>query len=129
MAKEIKPRYIFCGLNGTYSEPPVYRTVSDKSSQYELSTRLIGLAKVGNESKAKYIYALSMIPIEKMRLMDLIQKTTDEIPSPFEAIHSEISGFMGEKVVINESFVFENIYTKKRTFECSKRGPPRVKYC
>lgn len=53
----------------------------------ELASRFIALANVGNEAKSKYIYALSIAPVDKMRLMDLIQKTTDETPCPYDALN------------------------------------------
>lgn len=55
----------------------------DETTQFELCTRFISLADVGNTEKAKYIYALSLKPVDKARLLDLVQKTTDEIPCPY----------------------------------------------
>lgn len=55
----------------------------DETTQFELCTRFISLADVGNAEKAKYIYALSVKPVDKARLLDLVQKTTDEIACPF----------------------------------------------
>lgn len=63
-----------------------FRNSSGSNTQLELATRFIALANVGNESKAKYIYALSIAPVDKMRLMDLIQKSTDETPCPYDSI-------------------------------------------
>ncbi|XP_067634021.1 CWF19-like protein 1 homolog [Eurosta solidaginis] len=83
LCKEIKPRYHFCGFNGKYYEAAPFRIPSDKLTQLELCTRFIALADVGNEAKEKYIYALSLTPVEKMRVLDLIQKTTNEIKCPF----------------------------------------------
>ncbi len=57
------------------------------NTQLELATRFIALATVGNEAKAKYIYALNIAPVDKVRLMDLIQKTTDETPCPYDSIN------------------------------------------
>ncbi|XP_037043320.1 CWF19-like protein 1 homolog [Bradysia coprophila] len=87
LAREIKPRYHFVGINGRYFERLPYRNSTGSNTQLELATRFIGLAAVGNEEKAKYIYALSIAPVDKMRLMDLIQKTTDETPCPYDSIN------------------------------------------
>lgn len=65
----------------------VFRNSIGSNTQLELATRFIALANVGNEAKAKYIYALSVAPVDKMRLMDLIQKTTDETPCPYDSIN------------------------------------------
>lgn len=60
-----------------------YRIPSDQLTQLELCTRFISLAEVGNVAKEKYIYALSLTPVEKMRVLELIQKTTNETKCPF----------------------------------------------
>ncbi|XP_004522648.1 CWF19-like protein 1 homolog [Ceratitis capitata] len=83
LCKEIKPRYHFCGLNSKYYEPAPFRIPADQLTQLELCTRFISLADVGNAAKEKYIYALSLTPVEKMRVLELIQKTTNEIKCPF----------------------------------------------
>lgn len=46
-----------------------------------LLSRFISLAEVG--SKSKNIYALNVTPVDKMKLIDLIQKTTDETECPY----------------------------------------------
>lgn len=86
LAINIKPRYHFSATNGEYYENLPYRNKADNNTQLELSTRFIALANVGNSTKSKYIYALNVTPIEKMRVMDLIQKTTDEIPCPYNEV-------------------------------------------
>ncbi|XP_037953190.1 CWF19-like protein 1 homolog, partial [Teleopsis dalmanni] len=86
LCKEIKPRYHFCSSNnGSYNEPAPFRIPADQSTQLELSTRFISLANVGN-AKEKYIYALNMTPVDKMRVMELIQKTTNETKCPYLGI-------------------------------------------
>lgn len=60
-----------------------FRIPSDHLTQLELCTRFISLAEVGNVAKEKYIYALSLTPVEKMRVLELIQKTTNETKCPF----------------------------------------------
>lgn len=51
-----------------------------------MATRLIALASVGNAAKSKFIYALNATAVDKMRLTDLIQKTTNEVPCPYDAM-------------------------------------------
>lgn len=87
LSAEIKPRYHFCGRNGDYFEPPPYRNAPRPNSQYELATRLIALAGVGNAEKKKWIYAFNIVPVDKMRVTDLIQKTTNEVPCPYDAMN------------------------------------------
>lgn len=57
-----------------------------------MATRLIALASVGNAEKNKFIYALNVTAVDKMRLTDLIQKTTNEIPCPYDSMQFSISG-------------------------------------
>lgn len=87
LSSEIKPRYHFCGLNDDFYEPPPFRNVARPNSQYELATRFISLASVGNAAKKKWIYAFNVVPVDKMRVTDLIQKTTNEIPCPYDSMN------------------------------------------
>ncbi|XP_023178253.1 CWF19-like protein 1 homolog [Drosophila hydei] len=89
LCREIKPRYHFCAINGTYYECPPFRMPKDETTQFELCTRFISLAEVGNANKAKYIYALSLKPVDKARLLDLVQKTTNEIECPFIGLNMD----------------------------------------
>ncbi|XP_055610730.1 CWF19-like protein 1 homolog [Uranotaenia lowii] len=87
LSDAIKPRYHICGLNADYYEPAPYRNKPDKNTQMELATRFIALADFGNPEKKKHIYALNLTPVEKMRIIELIQKTTDETVSPYVGIN------------------------------------------
>lgn len=73
------------GLEGVYYERAPFRcpTLGDNDTTMETVTRFLGLARVGNPEKAKWIYALSLTPIDKMKIADLMQKTIDETPCPF----------------------------------------------
>ncbi|XP_055677483.1 CWF19-like protein 1 homolog [Lutzomyia longipalpis] len=93
LTMDIRPRYHFCGMEDVYCEKPPFRNPSDNNSQLDLATRFISLASVGNTKKQKYIYALSIMPVDKMRLTDLIQRTVDEIECPYLAI----PGLLGVK--------------------------------
>ncbi|XP_031622103.1 CWF19-like protein 1 homolog [Contarinia nasturtii] len=96
LSSEIKPRYHFCGLNDAYFEPAPYRNVARPNNQFSLSTRFIALASVGNPSKSKFIYALNVTAVDKMRVTDLIQKTTNEIPCPYDSMKFTIEGVKTE---------------------------------
>lgn len=88
LAAEIRPRYHFCGLNGVYYERLPYRNSGGNVTQLELATRFIALANVGNvEKDKKYIYALNVAPVDKLRIIDLIQKTTNETPCPYDSMN------------------------------------------
>nr|CAH7744738.1 unnamed protein product [Callosobruchus chinensis] len=85
LCMKLKPRYILSGLEGIYYERPPFRcpNLGDHDMTIELATRFIGLARVGNVNKDKWIYALSLTPLDKMNFKELFQKTTDETPCPF----------------------------------------------
>lgn len=80
LATELKPRYHISGLEGIFYERPPFRV---PNSDLEIPTRFLGLARVGNIKKHKWIYALNLVPIDKMRISDLSQKTTDETACPY----------------------------------------------
>ncbi|XP_050296016.1 CWF19-like protein 1 homolog isoform X2 [Anthonomus grandis grandis] len=85
LCMKLRPRYIISGLEGVYYERPPFRCPSnDNDSTLETVTRFIGLARVGNPNKDKWIYALNVTPLDKMKIAELIQKTTDETPCPFD---------------------------------------------
>ncbi|XP_059619682.1 CWF19-like protein 1 homolog [Phlebotomus argentipes] len=86
LTMDIRPRYHFCALKDIHCEKPPFRNPADSNSQLDLATRFISLASVGNTQKLKYIYALSLTPVDKMRLTDLLQRTVDEIECPYLAV-------------------------------------------
>ncbi|XP_069681635.1 CWF19-like protein 1 [Periplaneta americana] len=83
LAVQIKPRYHFCGLEGIYYERPPYRNHSVSGDTEEHATRYIAMAKVANTSKQKWLYALSLEPIDQMKASDLYQATTDQTECPY----------------------------------------------
>lgn len=84
LSTQIRPRYHFCGLNETHHERLPFRTAANECTELQLSTRFISLAELG--SKAKSLYALNLNPVDKMKLIDLIQKTTDETDCPYSQL-------------------------------------------
>lgn len=106
LAAQIRPRYHFCGRNGIYYERQPYRNSANNITQLELSTRFISLANVGNAEKNKYIYALNVAAVDKLRIIDLIQKTTNETPCPYDNMslmiekqtQSDVSLFIGKRI-------------------------------
>ncbi|XP_060519508.1 CWF19-like protein 1 [Cylas formicarius] len=86
LCMKLKPRYVVSGLEGVYYERPPFRCPStlESGTALEIVTRFLGLARVGNPKKEKWLYALSLTPLDKMKLSELIQKTTDETPCPFD---------------------------------------------
>lgn len=82
---KLKPRYVIGGLGGIYFERAPFRCRNvSQDGDLEIVTRFIGLARVGNPKKEKWIYALSLTPLDRMRIADLLQRTTDETECPFD---------------------------------------------
>lgn len=88
---KLKPRYMFSGLEGRHYERPPFRcpVLGDQDLTMESVTRFIGLSRVGNEKKEKWVFAIGLTPISKMNVQLLMQKTTDETPCPFDINHLE----------------------------------------
>lgn len=90
----VKPRYHFCGINNKHFEKAPFRF---PAQNVQAASRFISLAKQGNKTKAKFLYALNIAPVSTMRLTDLLQKSTDEIDCPYTSIDfSDIAGKTNE---------------------------------
>lgn len=83
------------------------RNVARPNSQFELATRFIALASVGNAAKNKFIYALNVTAVEKMRLTDLIQKTTNEIPCPYDTMKFSVGGIQAAKAAEGNQYFYD----------------------
>lgn len=94
LSTQIRPRYHFCGRNETHHEHMPFRIPANECTELQLSTRFISLAELG--SKSKNIYALSVTPVDKMKLIDLIQKTTDETENPYAQL--DFSNFLPKRL-------------------------------
>lgn len=85
LAMELKPRYHFSGLEGVHYGRPPYRIYNNHGEKSEVATRFISLARVGNPEKQKWLYAASLTPVDKTKLSDLLQPTTDETQCPYDS--------------------------------------------
>ncbi|RZC40507.1 CWF19-like protein 1, partial [Asbolus verrucosus] len=83
---KLKPRYHISGLEGIYYERSPFRcpNLGDHDTTLNIVTRFLGLARVGNPNKEKWLYALNLTPLDKMKIAELLQKTTDETECPFD---------------------------------------------
>ncbi|KFB43242.1 AGAP007102-PA-like protein [Anopheles sinensis] len=127
LANAVKPRYHFCGTNDEFYESPPYRNPADQNTQMELATRFVGLASFGNVEKKKHIYALNITPVEKMRILELIQKTTDEIASPYQGLsllqESDGKGVRTTNPADGQYFYDMNTYDDNRRFKRKSNDP------
>ncbi|KAK4885122.1 hypothetical protein RN001_001393 [Aquatica leii] len=97
LAAQIRPRYHASGLEGLFYERAPFRSHTDNNMQFEIVTRFLGLARVDNPSKDKWLYALHLTPVEKMSIQELLEKTTDETQSPFNILELEHKLFKNKR--------------------------------
>lgn len=83
LSMNIKPRYHFSVDTSKYVELPPFRFPSDEISSIDLASRFIALNSVSNAAKEKYIYAMNIVPLDKMRVTDLMLRSTDEVECPY----------------------------------------------
>ena len=60
-----------------------FRNQNESQDGIDIATRFIALAKVGNADKKKWLYALNLTSVDKMRMSELLMRTTDETLSPY----------------------------------------------
>ncbi|CAG5131123.1 unnamed protein product, partial [Candidula unifasciata] len=85
VARVLKPRYHFAGLEGVFYERQPYRNHHILLESARHTTRFIGLANVANKEKQKYLYAFNIIPLKKMALSDLVKQPEDVTECPYTA--------------------------------------------
>lgn len=85
----------------------------------EIATRFIALAPVKKSSKEKWLYALSLTPLERMRMTELCQRTTDETDSPFpdEFLREDIT----KEVKFDQSENKQYFYDMNASMDDTKR--------
>ncbi|CAG9865148.1 unnamed protein product [Phyllotreta striolata] len=131
LCMKLKPRYIISGLEGIYYERPPFRcpNLGDHDNTVDLATRFIGLARVGNPNKDKWIYALSLTPLEKMKFKDLLQKTIDETPCPFDINELERKIFKTSKKAFKSNQYFYDMNAPNEDEKRKRKAKkPRVEF-
>jgi len=78
-----RPRYHFCGLQGEHYERPPYRNHQTGAEQAKHVTRFIGLSKVANKEKKKWLYAFSITPLKNMERSELVAQPLGITDLPF----------------------------------------------
>ncbi|KAK6627607.1 hypothetical protein RUM44_010085 [Polyplax serrata] len=90
LACALKPRYHFSGLKNIFYERPPYRNCVESNSSTSVrnvhTTRFIGLAKVGNIGKNKWLYAANITPLSDLSDAEFYQATTDETKCPYSGM-------------------------------------------
>lgn len=87
LAFNIKPRYHFCGLEGKHYERLPYRNHKVLVESARPVTRFIGLAKVGNPEKLKWLYAFNITPGMHCTEAELNLQPADVTECPYSEAH------------------------------------------
>ncbi|KAK4470886.1 hypothetical protein MN116_006398 [Schistosoma mekongi] len=109
-----RPRYHFSCGNGVYYERSPYRNHRVLQEKACHTTRFIALADVRNERNQKYLYALKLIPIDKMDHQDLISQPPDVTENPYREFVEHKHSADRETEVQTEQF-FYNLDTEKKS--------------
>lgn len=103
VAMVLRPRYHFCGLEDIHYERQPYRNHKVLAEAARHVTRFIGLAKVGNPQKKKYLYAFNITPMSAMDSSDLVQQPEDVTECPY----SLKSSVLEEKEEASDQFFYD----------------------
>lgn len=82
----IKPRYIFCSGGNHYFERPPFRNHQVLAESARQVTRLLSIASVTNNTKAKWLYAFTIKPAISIDRSELVKQPTDVTENPFHGV-------------------------------------------
>lgn len=85
LAINLRPRYHFCGMEDVYYERQPYRNHKVLAEKDRHVTRFIGLAKLSNTQKKKYLYAFSLTPLTSIDQTELNKQPTDVTECPYKS--------------------------------------------
>ncbi|XP_078697782.1 CWF19-like protein 1 [Branchiostoma floridae x Branchiostoma belcheri] len=85
LAKILRPRYHFSGLEGVFYERLPYRNHRVLAESDKHVTRFLALAKVGNPEKKKYLYAFNLTPLTNMDQSELVKQPHDVTECPYKS--------------------------------------------
>ncbi|KAH9519188.1 hypothetical protein Btru_074929 [Bulinus truncatus] len=85
LARVLRPRFHFAGLEDIFYERQPYRNHQVLLESARPVTRFIGLAKVANKEKQKYLYAFNIVPLSKMDAAELVKQPDDVTECPYTA--------------------------------------------
>lgn len=83
LAFKVRPRYHFAGTVGAYYERLPYRNHKVLHEGARPVTRFIGLAKLGNPGKQKWLYAFNITPMKACEPTELVRQPSDATECPY----------------------------------------------
>ena len=86
VALQLRPRYHFSGVTGIHYERQPYRNHRVLNEPARHVTRFIGLGKVGNADKRKWLYAFNISPLKSMERAALVAQPPEVTDLPYNAV-------------------------------------------
>ncbi|XP_068220486.1 CWF19-like protein 1 isoform X2 [Palaemon carinicauda] len=122
LAYNVQPRYHFSGLGEVYYERLPYRNHKILNEPTRHVTRFIGLAKVGNPEKQKWLYAFNITPMVHCEQSELNKQPPDVTECPYsESINTQQRSQACAKVSGAQFF-----YDMNAKFDDTERGKKRI---
>ncbi|KAK7075504.1 hypothetical protein SK128_009879 [Halocaridina rubra] len=121
LAFKVQPRYHFSGTEGVYYERLPYRNHKVLNEPSRHVTRFIGLAKVGNPEKQKWLYAFNITPMLHVELSELNKQPPDVTECPY----SENTSQLQTQTATKSSGGTQFFYDMNAKFEDDGRGRKR----
>ncbi|KAA3672214.1 uncharacterized protein DEA37_0001152 [Paragonimus westermani] len=126
LAYFLRPRYHFSSGSGSYFERPPYRNHRVLQEKASHVTRFIALANVKNPFNRKYLYALKLVPIDKMDRADLISQPSDVTENPYRELIEQDNPNTGKETEVQTEQYFYDFNDRKRKHEqVSKKYHPK----
>ncbi|CAH8534228.1 unnamed protein product [Dicrocoelium dendriticum] len=120
LAYFLRPRYHFASGKGFYFERSPYRNHRVLQEKANHVTRFISLANVKNPQNHKYMYALKLLPIDKMDLVDLNCQPPDTTENPYRDIAESKCTLPGKETEVQTEQYF---YDQELTHTTCDRAP------
>ncbi|VDP09908.1 unnamed protein product [Soboliphyme baturini] len=95
----LKPRYHFAANTGCHYERPPYRNHNPQQEGAQHTSRFVGLARVGNPQKLKYLYAFHIVPMRYLSRTRL----TEQPPNATEFPYTEAIQEVEQQAVLKQS--------------------------
>ncbi|XP_041367664.1 CWF19-like protein 1 isoform X2 [Gigantopelta aegis] len=121
IARVLRPRYHFCGLDGIHYERHPYRNHQVLSESARHVSRFISLSKVGNSQKKKFLYAFSITPLSKMDSVELIKQPQDVTECPYKP-SSNLAYTSNSKEEQSTQFFYDMTVKKDNSGQKRKSG-------
>ncbi|XP_071511088.1 CWF19-like protein 1 [Diadema antillarum] len=83
LALALRPRYHFSAMQNVFYERTPYRNHRILAESAKHVTRFLGLAKVGNAEKKKYLYAFNITPMNRLNQVELVKQPDEVTECPF----------------------------------------------